>query len=342
MALELQLTFDMRWAGLGQSTRADLYAGALDICAWADNHRFTTVWLGEHHGAEDGYNPSTITLAAAVAARTDHLRLRTCIVAPLHDPLRLAEDLAVLDLVSRGRADPLVLGGYRAAEYEMFDRRFEDRRLLVEQTVDVLKSAWTGEPFTWSGRSVRVTPTPCQAPRPPISLGGSIPSVARRAAHIADSFLTSERRLYEEFRSECARIGRDDPGGWRPYSPGYLYVTDDPDRDWPAVAPFAIEASTSYAAWATESFGHTLTGHPAASTIDELKATGACVVVTPEECVELVRGLGPCAVLRISPLFGGLDPDLAWPSLELLASRVLPNLTSQGDTTTQDPVHRGP
>jgi alkanesulfonate monooxygenase SsuD/methylene tetrahydromethanopterin reductase-like flavin-dependent oxidoreductase (luciferase family) len=184
----LELMYDMRLPEFAQVSAGALYAAMLEQSAWADVHGFDAVHFGEHHTADDGYLPSTVTAAAAVAGRTAAVRLRVMAVAPFHHPIRLAEDLAVLDLLSGGRVSPVVLAGYRPAEFELYGVRREDRRATVRRAVQVLQQAWTGEPFEFDGRTVRVTPTPVQSPRPRVLMGGSHASVAREAAEIADGF----------------------------------------------------------------------------------------------------------------------------------------------------------
>ena len=125
--MELVMIFDMRAPAFG-APREDLYAAALDMAAWADDAGFDVIGFGEHHGAEDGYNPSPLVLAAAMAARTRQIRLRTAVLlASCYDPIRLAEDLAVLQILSRGRFE-LGLGfGYRPSEFAMYGRDVADR-----------------------------------------------------------------------------------------------------------------------------------------------------------------------------------------------------------------------
>ena len=120
--MELTIVYDMRAPEFG-APAPELYAAALDQVAWADDLGFDVVGLGEHHAAQDGYNPSPLVLAAAMGARSQRVRLRTSVLlAPLYDPIKLAEDAAVTQLATGGR---LLLGigaGYRPAEFAMFGR----------------------------------------------------------------------------------------------------------------------------------------------------------------------------------------------------------------------------
>lgn len=116
------------------------------------------------------------------------MRITAVILLPLYHPVRLAEELAILDLVSKGRAGFILAAGYRKEEFDTFGLSLADRGRLMEEGVDVLKKAWTGEPFEFRGEKTLVTPRPFRRPRPPIILGGSSHAAAKRAAQIADGF----------------------------------------------------------------------------------------------------------------------------------------------------------
>ena len=181
--MEFLISYDMRAPDFG-APPDQLYAAALDQCAWADAIGFDCVGLGEHHASEDGYLPSPIAMAGAIAARTRRIGIRpNVLLAPLYEPVKLAEDLAVLQILSRGRLEVVIGAGYRPVEFEMFGRRREDRKQLYLNAFEVLRKAWTGRPFEHEGRRIRVTPVP--EPPPKLLLGGSHPAVARRAARIA-------------------------------------------------------------------------------------------------------------------------------------------------------------
>ena len=295
----------------------------LDICEWADGLGFDLVYFGEHHGAEDGYLPSPLVAAAAAAGRTSRTRLRPILLAPLYHPLRLAEDIAVADLLSGGRMSPVLAAGYRRPEFEMFDVGMHERRRRIIEVVETCKLAWSGEPFEFRGRTVRVTPTPAQQPRVPIIVGGAAEAPARRAAHIADGFDPAEPRTWEFYRDECLKLGRD-PGPWAPRGPSFLYVTHDPDAAWADIGPNLLHAANTYSQWLAESEQGSNTLYPPLTSVDELRAGGAYRIVTPEQCVAIAEELGPTGHLVLRPLFGGTEPKDAWASLKLFETEVLP------------------
>jgi len=128
MTVGLALRFDLRASGLDADELSRFYAAALDMGEWADHLGFGRVTLSEHHGSVDNYLRSPMVIAAAIAARTSRLRIDIrAVPAPFHDPLRLAEDLAVVDVVSGGRIGVAIAGGYVESEFAMFGRRPPDR-----------------------------------------------------------------------------------------------------------------------------------------------------------------------------------------------------------------------
>lgn len=318
------LRFDFRNPEFAGTTMADRYAAALDIAEWADRLGCTRITVSEHHGSPDGYLPSPIPMLTAMAARTTNVRfLIAALIAPFHDPLRLAEDMIVLDILSRGRADLIVAGGYVHEEFEMFDVPMNERGRRVTEVVNTLKAAFRGEPFEYRGRTVHVTPAPFRPGGPAVLLGGSSEPAARRAARIADGFIPSLPDIWDFYRDEVRKLGRPDPGAC-PIGPNQIVaLAEDPDKGWDEMAPFFLHETNAYGA---------LLGpddvaspfHGAADT-DELRVTGQYRVVTPEQLVaEMTVAAAP--FVQLHPLCGGLPPELAWLSLHLFEHAVLPAL----------------
>jgi alkanesulfonate monooxygenase SsuD/methylene tetrahydromethanopterin reductase-like flavin-dependent oxidoreductase (luciferase family) len=324
--MELCITFDMRAPAFG-ALRNYLYDAALDQVAWADDIGVDLVGLGEHHGVEDGYNPSPLVLASAMAARTRYIKLRTSVVlAPLYDLTKLAEDAAVTQILSNGR---LLLGlgaGYRPSEFESFGRKLKDRWKAMGETCEFLRQAWLGEPFEWQGRTCCVTPRP-EPFAPPILLGGSSPAAARRAAHIADGwFPPLLPELWQPYRDECIKLGNADPGPYPNHGPVFMWVTEDPDRDWATLYPHVEHQMKTYSQWTAEAWGEA--AGPYAGDFDEqtVRQSPAYQVLTPEQVLELAEQLGPDSVLYLNPLLAGIDPRESWRMLRLFEDKVLPHL----------------
>ena len=317
------LRFDFRNPPLAGTSMADRYAAALDMVEWADSRGCVNVTVSEHHTSDDGYLPSPIVMLAAMAARTTTTRFMiAALIAPFHDPLRIAEDMAVLDNLSRGRADLLVAGGYVPEEFDMFGVPLNERAKRVTETVQTLKAAWTGEPFEFRGRTVRVTPAPHRPGGPAVMLGGSSEPAARRAARIADGFVPSESHCWEPYRDECLKLGKPDPGPCPiPEQMRTTALAEDAEKGWEQMAPFFLHETNAYGAWAARSDAPS--PYRVIKDVDELRETGMYAVLTPDQYIEELKA-APFPFAMFHPLCGGMPPDLAWSSLQLFERDVAP------------------
>lgn len=321
----LEIRFDLRNPEEAGTSVADRYAAALEQIVWAEELGFRTVTLSEHHGTEDSYLPSPLVFGAAVAARTERIRIRiAALVAPLHDPLRIAEDAAVLDQLSRGRLELVLANGYVEAEFTMFGKELTGRAAAVTEAVETLAGAWTGVPFQHRGRTVRVTPPPYREPRPPIMLGGSSAGAARRAARIADLFMPSDPRYWEDYREAVIQRGGPDFGPMPPIGPRFVHVAEDVEEGWSQVERYVQGDRGSYGRWARDAGLET--GHRVVSDELGVRDDPEYVVLTPDECLQLLQDLGSDGTLALHPMMGGVPPEVAWSSLRLIEQKVLPRL----------------
>jgi len=334
--MEFTISFDLRAPDFGAPV-AELYAAALDQCAWADALGFDVVGIPEHHASPDGYLPAPLVFAAAVAARTRRIALRTSVLlAPLHDPIKLAEDAAVVQVLSGGRLRLGLGAGYRPSEFAMFGTQRSERRRRLSRAIEVLREAWRGEPFEYEGRRVVVTPVP--EPPPPILLGGSHPAVARRAARVADGYFPPQGENWDVYRQECLALGKPDPGECLVLGPVFVHVTRDPDAAWRRIAPHAAHVVASYAEWTVEAYGRAAGPFAKGVSQEDLRSSGAYRVLAPDEAVALADELGPNAVYHFTPLLGGLDPAFAWESLRLFEDEVWPHVRGRRGRAA---LHRG-
>jgi alkanesulfonate monooxygenase SsuD/methylene tetrahydromethanopterin reductase-like flavin-dependent oxidoreductase (luciferase family) len=219
--------------------------------------------------------------------------------------------------------------GYRQLEYDLFDVDRKRRVPILERTIGILEQAWSGEPFEYDGQTVTIRPTPVQRPRPPIYIGGSTDASAVRAARIGDNFMPATPDLYEIYAAELQRLGREVPARPTAKGPLFLFISNDPERDWDVVAPHVMYTSNSNAEWAKER-GVGATPYPPLADVADLKASPSFQVLTPADAVAYIEGLDPNVELTIHPLMGGLDPAVGTATLQLFVSVVLPALEASG------------
>jgi len=327
--MQLNLRYDMNTPPFGTPHPA-MYRTAIEQAAWADKLGFTQVFLAEHHGAPDGYCPSPMVMAASIFGVTEKINVHlSALVVTMHDPLRMAEDLAVLDNISNGRIWLTAGMGYRPHEFAMFGKDMTKKLGLMNKALDTLKQAWGGEPFEYEGRTVRVTPKGIQPGGPKIYMGGSTDKSALRAARRGYQYFPGHPGLWDIYAAEREACGFPPPEPLVKSIASFLYITDDPDRDWPRVAPHVAYATNTYAEWATERGGGD-TLYRAADTVEALKAMPNIKVLTPDQCFDWLKTQPANAGINFHALLGGLDPELSWASLRLFERAVLPRLVEAG------------
>jgi alkanesulfonate monooxygenase SsuD/methylene tetrahydromethanopterin reductase-like flavin-dependent oxidoreductase (luciferase family) len=318
--------YDMRAPSFG-TPAPQLYAAALEQAAWLDERGVTALVVSEHHGEDDGYLPSPLTLASALAARTSRAMISVnALTLTLHDPVDAAEQCQIVDQVSGGRLVLTLVPGYVESEFALYRVPHAGRGRMFDEKLDVFLAALTGEPFELEGRTVRVTPGPVQRPRPLVFIGGASARAARRAARVGDGFALGgpERGLGDVYRAACADLGRPAGPVMVPPSPMAVHVSDDPEADWARIAPHALHELNRYSAWAAGFEGHL---YDQVTDAERARKDGFYAVVTPDECVGIVRRLqAEHSTVLFKPLIGGLDPELSWSSFELFVDRVLPQV----------------
>lgn len=321
--MHLSMRFDFRNPAFAGTSMADRYAAALEMAEWADGLGIpASIGIAEHHGSEDGYIPSPPLMLAAMAARTKNLRLAvTALIAPFHDPLRIAEDFCVLDNISRGRVDLIVAGGYAPSEFAMFDVPIKERPKRVTEMVNTLKAAFAGKPFDYRGRTVHITPEPFRPGGPTVIMGGASEGAARRAARIADGFVPSEPKFWEFYRDEMVKLGKPDPGPGMVGNAEVTALARDPEAGWQAMAPFFLHETNAYGAWKVAAGEDT--PYDVFPDADALRAANRYHVITPEQMVAQLKA-APVPVAQFHPLCGGMPIDLAWDGLRLFEKEVLP------------------
>jgi alkanesulfonate monooxygenase SsuD/methylene tetrahydromethanopterin reductase-like flavin-dependent oxidoreductase (luciferase family) len=235
-----------------ERTNESFYGATLEQISWAESIGIESVWLSEHHFCDDGYTPSPLVLAAAIASRTERLQIGTSLMLlPLHDPIRLAEDAATLAVLSKGRFRLGVGQGYREIEYETFKRKLRQRPSLLEEGVEILRRAWSGKPVAFEGRRFQVPEvrvTPVAATVPPLLIGGMSPAAIERVARLADGFLSTSNEHHAQYMEAFSRSGR--PAAEAAiYAGQWVIIDEDPERTWAEVGDCAVYQMNQYIDW---------------------------------------------------------------------------------------------
>lgn len=321
-------------------TELDLYGEALGLAEEAEHLRFDSVWVSEHHFVDDSYLPSLLPMCAAIAARTSRVRIGTgLLLAPLYEPVRLAEDAAVVDLISGGR---LVLGlglGWREEEFRALRVPLSQRGRRMEETVAVLRQG-SGEGLVTGGDlvpypGVAVTPKPAQPAGPPVWIGATAEPAVRRAGRIADGFLATEvtpeeyRKQVGWIREELERVGRD-PGG---FSFG-LYLST---FAWPGDDAWElVRDHHRYVMWKYEDMEDArgrvgpLPVPPPLDPVEEEELRRTILVGRPDDVAELVLAYREAAgedITFVARLYWpGMDATLQREAMAVFAEQVIPSL----------------
>ncbi len=325
-------------------TYEELYAEALGFSREAEELGFDSVWVSEHHFVDDGYLPSAIPLCAAIAAVTERVTVGTALaLAPLYHPLRLAEDVAVVDLISGGR---IVLGlgnGWREEEFEAMGVPLRQRGARLEDAVAILRHAWAEGPTSGTERSpypdVPVTPKPARPGGPPIWIGALAGPAIRRAGRIGDGFMAAEgtpEAFGEQValaRAERERSGLDpDTLVASLHLPTFVWERED--------AWDLVKDHHHYVAWKYEDMeaARHRTGAPAPKPplTAELEAElrEQIVLGSPETVADKIASYRDAAggsVHYIARLYWpGMDPQVQRRSMALFAERVIPRFRDEG------------
>ena len=314
------------------------YREVIDLVKLVEDEGLDAAWVSEHHFAEDGYLPSLLPMMAAFAAVTERIELGSgVILAPFHDPIRMAEDFAVVDQISGGRTIAGFGIAWRDEEFREFNIEVKSRVQRTKELVDILRLAWNEERFDYSGKihnysGVSVTPKPARVP--PILVGGFVDSAVRRAGRIGDGYISSRAELSRVEQSFQMAAEERAKAGWDgPPIVGVLqnaYVTNDPDRDWAMVRDGIGHQLGTYTGWRndTDVPGKKLEVLPPSE--DDIRRTTA--YGTPEDVVAYLEPLTkvlsayPESHLVLRLHYPGMEGAPAAEAIRLLAREVAPRL----------------
>ena len=329
--LRVGVCYDFRNPPDSGVTDQVLYGEILEQVAWLDQIGADLVWFTEHHFVEDGYLPSWIPVAGAMSSVTKHVRFGTDIcLMPFNHPIRLAEDLAVLDNLSGGRVEVGLGMGYAPHEFRGFGFPVSRRVSLMEEGIEVLQKCFSGERFSYQGKryqfeDVVITPGYVQEGGPPLWVAAMSEAGAMRAAKYNANFLPQGLRSnsYDPWIEKLRATDRN-PEDYRVGIIRSILVTEDRDRDWQVVRAAERYRMALYQRFFEESgegFGEK--GEPVPQT---------WIVGNVDDCVtELLKfindfGITDIVSMAVPP---GMRAEQMGDSLEMLFTQVVPRLKTE-------------
>lgn len=328
--LRVGVAYDFRNPPGSGIANTDLYAEILDQVAWLDELGLDLVWFTEHHFLDDGYLPSWTPVAAAMAARTKRIRFSSDIcLMPFQNPVRLAEDLAVIDNLSNGRIEVGIGMGYAPHEFRGFGIPLKQRLSRTEEGLEVLQRCFAGERFSFAGRrfhfeDVVIKPGYVQPGGPPLWIAAMSTAGARRAARFGANLLPQGPReeVLDPWRADMRAAGHD-PDARRVGIIRSCLVTDDKERDWPAIREAERYRMEVYLRFNRES------GDGLSSTRDTDRIPQSWVIGDADHCVAELRafiaehGITDLVTWAVPP---GMTTAEMNPHLERFARDVVPRL----------------
>ena len=326
--LRIGVCYDFRNPPNSGVTHHALYSEILEQVKWLDQIGADLVWFTEHHFVDDGYLPSWIPVAGAMSAITSHVRFGTDIcLAPFNHPLRLAEDLAVLDNLSGGRVEIGLGMGYAPHEFKGFGFPVSHRVSLMNEAIEVLQHCFTGEKFSYHGKryqfeDVIITPGYVQDGGPPLWVAAMSEAGALRAAHYNAHFLPQglKANSFDPWVNELEGSGRQ-TGDYRVGIIRSILVTDDRNTDWPlvrAAEKYRMQLYQRFFKESGEGFGDS--GEPVPQT---------WIVGNEDECVDQLVdfitqfGMTDIVTMAVPP---GMRAEQMTDSLQMLFTRVVPRV----------------
>jgi alkanesulfonate monooxygenase SsuD/methylene tetrahydromethanopterin reductase-like flavin-dependent oxidoreductase (luciferase family) len=328
--IDIGVYFDLRNPAQWSQNPSRLYGFTIEACQEAEMLGASSAWFSEHHLFDDGYLTSPLTMAAAVASRTQRIRLGTAIlIAPLRPAAEIAEQSVVVDLVSDGRLELGIGSGYRIPEFELFGASLKARYRQTDDTARRLR-----ELFGPDG----VRPRPVQDPMP-IWLGYQGPQGARRAGILGERLLSADAALWEPYAQGLAEAGH--PASAGVMAGGFqAWATDDPERDWPMVSEHLAYQMNSYRRHMVEGSGAPV---PRPVDVDRLINSakpgplGSFTYGTPEHVAERFRAYtasAPVSTVFLWASIGGMSEDVTMRNIQTICTRLAPIVRETVSVTT--------
>jgi len=325
------LTTDFRNMPGAGKTSATVYAETLELFTYAETLGFSAAYVFEHHFTDDGYMSSPMVAATAIAARTKTMRVGPDIaILPLYDPVRVAEDGAVVDLISNGRLDFGVGLGYRPQEYAGYGLDIKRKGERANESLEIIRRLWQGETVTFHGKhfnveGAKLSPRPVQQPNPPIWVGGFSKVAARRAARFGDGYIgPSNRTMYEWYLNALKDVGKDPAKARVMGGDLWLIVSEDPDRTFNEYASNLLYWFNAYSRWFE---GTDTSPWPHLENKEQMLSLGLATIVTPEDAIKHIKARTtelPVEMFTMMLTPPGASTKSVQTGLELFAKKVMP------------------
>lgn len=328
----------------------------LDLMRCAEDLGFDSVWASEHHFSEYGFCASPTLTLAAVAAVTKKIRLGTGVtVLPFNHPLRMAEDIALLDLISDGRVDFGVGRGFQPIEYRGFHIDQSRSHEIFDEALDIILLAWTQHKLDYPGKHFRfeveqVMPKPLQKPHPPVWVAAvsadSFGAVGRRGLNLlcapsfgfyGDAATRLIKRYHDGLKLAPNPKAKRDIGV---LCMVYCGETEEQARrdftgpvlwTYRTLAKYMAPPAGQQAAEGYDLYGQ-LRSICASVNWDQLKAVGAVVCGDRDSCIQQISTLQErfgCTQLLAWTRMGGLDSTKVTRSMELMRKHVIPHFQAE-------------
>ena len=243
--MRISVTYDVRNPPQWRVPYDTLYHDTLDHMAMVEDWGFDAVWIQQHHFEESAYGPSFAAFAGALAMCTKRIRVGTSIkILPLYHPLLVAEEMAVLDQLLRGRLDVGVGIGHRLKEFEILGVPKNQRPSRIEEGIEIMRQAWTQERVNFHGRrftidDAEVQPKPMQQPHPPIWMATRTPAASERAARLGCNLKpgSTDPEVYRTYARGLKERGESFDGYQVTVSLSAIVTKDNPDTVWERLRP---------------------------------------------------------------------------------------------------------
>ena len=340
MTLNFGLLWPFRnphWARVGWE---ELYRSHLKLIVDSELMGFDQAWLTEHHFIEDGYSPSLFTIGAAIAALTHRIRIGTfLLLLPLHNPVRVAEDTATLDLISGGRFDLGIGLGYRLGEFDDQGIPVRERAGRMQENLTIVRQLLSGEAVTIDGkynklRDIRISPPALQRPHPPIWVGGTVPKAIERAAGFGFHFLSGGPGSADIYDAALRADGHD-PQDFHVAATLPTYVAPTREQAWEIAARPLHYMASRYAQWTSEAKMAINPERAALPSVDEIIHNQSMnffgeptLVGTPEDVIAQIedyRSHSRLTHLVCAMALPGMPAHQVRAGMELFAGKVIPH-----------------